>query len=259
MKNKFFQILCLNVVTIMSFPPENVMLALMEKFQIYNPVVINTLPKTNQYENVKLFKLLSNIGHITSFKNITNHPFQSFIVMTDLHNFKLEIQSKAPTIVITDINSKLDLAHVKLSIDSEIYFIDKKSFIVYETYIINTVQITNYLGQFKFENGVSFEADKDFNSMLVERRSNFHGIQLNAMVELEPHMIYFPSDFASKVKYFSNNQTYDMTNIVEGVLIDVLHLLEKKYNFSTQLYKRKDGEWGLAELLHNGTYRRGII
>ena len=50
-----------------------------------------------------------------------------------------------------------------------------------------------------------------------------------------------------------------MTNIVEGVLIDVLHLLEKKYNFSTQLYKRKDGAWGLAELLQNGTYRGGII
>ena len=260
MKSNSLLILCLNVVTIMSNPPEGVILSIMDMFGIDNPIIINLFLKTNQHEVKKLFKLLLINGHTTSaFKNQTNHQFQSFIVLTELHNFEWEIQTKSPTIVITNIKSESELAHVKLSLDSEIYFIDKKSFMVYETYTINNVHVAKYLGQFKIENGVSFIADKDFHSLLVKRRGNFHGIQIKAMVEYEPPMIDHPLDFASKVTYFSNNQTYLMTNICKGVFIDVLNLLQERYNFSTELYKRKDGAWGVSEQLPNGTYICGFI
>ena len=43
-----------------------------------------------------------------------------------------------------------------------------------------------------------------------------------------------------------------MTNVIDGVYIDVLHTLEKTLNFSTNLYLRKDRIWGIPKK-ENGT------
>ena len=63
----------------------------------------------------------------------------------------------------------------------------------------------------------------------------------------------YPDDFHQVAPYFSNNQTYEMTNLVHGVYIDVLHALEHKFNFTTKLYMRKDKKWGIPSILSNGT------
>ena len=44
-----------------------------------------------------------------------------------------------------------------------------------------------------------------------------------------------------------------MTNLVYGIYIDVLHSMEKSLNFSTSLYRRKDGSWGTPKPFPNGT------
>ena len=44
-----------------------------------------------------------------------------------------------------------------------------------------------------------------------------------------------------------------MTNIVDGIYIDMLNSMEKVLNFSTKLYKRKDGQWTPPKTLPNGT------
>ena len=75
------------------------------------------------------------------------------------------------------------------------------------------------------------------------------------MVEYEPPMTYFPDDFASKAEFFSQNQTYDMTSVVDGYFIDSLHSIERVYNFSTKLYKRRDGGWGMPQKLIYGGFR----
>ena len=95
----------------------------------------------------------------------------------------------------------------------------------------------------------------DYIPLFTKRRGNFHGILLNGMVEYEPPMTYFPDDFANKAEFFSENQTYDMTEVVDGYFIDSLHSIERVYNFSTKLYKRRDGGWGMPQKLVYGGYR----
>ena len=122
---------------------------------------------------------------------------------------------------------------------------------IYEAYSVNRVNITRYLGHFE-ENGQDFIPAKNIRKSVIERRGNFHGIELKCMVNDFPPLINFPVDFMSHVPYHSNNQTYDLTNVATGAYINVLHSLEKKYNFSTKFYHRKDGKWG-SSILANGT------
>ena len=100
---------------------------------------------------------------------------------------------------------------------------------------------------------------KDFIPSFVNRRGNFYGIQLKGMVDFEPPMTDFTKDYKSKVKYFPNNETYDVTDVSIGVFIDALKSLESTLNFSTRLYQRKDGAWGLPKKLPNGTIHTGGI
>ena len=53
--------------------------------------------------------------------------------------------------------------------------------------------------------------------------------------------------------FFEKNNTFEITNMVEGIFIDVLHSLEQRFNFSTKLYIRKDRKWGAPEAFPNGT------
>ena len=67
-------------------------------------------------------------------------------------------------------------------------------------------------------------------------------------------MVNMPSNFMETATYFPQNETYDVTELVNGgIYIDVLHTLEKQYNFTTKLYVRKDGLWGVPHKLLNGT------
>ena len=67
-------------------------------------------------------------------------------------------------------------------------------------------------------------------------------------------MVYMPSNFRETATYFPQNETYDVTELVNGgIFIDVLHTLEKQFNFTTKLYVRKDGRWGVPYKSSNGT------
>ena len=94
---------------------------------------------------------------------------------------------------------------------------------------------------------------KDYIPSFVQRRSNFQGIKLKAITDFDVPAVGFPDDFKSTAKYFPNNETYEMTNLVYGIYIDVLHSMEKTLNFSTSLYRRKDGSWGTPKPFPNGT------
>jgi hypothetical protein len=52
------------------------------------------------------------------------------------------------------------------------------------------------------------------------------------------------SIFESTATYFSENQTYDITGIIQGMYYEVLKTFEEELNFTTRLYKRQDGIWG---------------
>lgn len=156
-------------------------------------------------------------------------------------------------LVIMSIEDETELKQreIDIPVDKEIYFLDKNSSKIYEAYSINNIKITRYLGHFH-QNGQSFIPANDISNSVMERRGNFYGIELVCMLEPYPPLINLPVDFKSHVSYYSNNQTYDLTNIVTGAYIDVLQSLEKIYNFSTKFYHRKDGKWG-SGILPNGT------
>ena len=57
----------------------------------------------------------------------------------------------------------------------------------------------------------------------------------------------------SDAPYFSSNQTYNVSNHTKGPFFDILKHLEKKFNFTTQLYKRKVVGWGSPVITPNGS------
>ena len=127
---------------------------------------------------------------------------------------------------------------ITLSINTEVYFLDWYSLKIYETYYINSNKIIKYLGYFQIRNDtVIFKGAKNVHLSMVKRRNNFYGIQLKGMLNLDSPLVHFPNDFTSKVKYFHENETYDMTDISTGIYIDVLHSIEKMFNFTTKLYR----------------------
>ena len=53
--------------------------------------------------------------------------------------------------------------------------------------------------------------------------------------------------------YDAIEDRYDVTNLVSGPYHDILKILEHSLNFTTKLYKRKSGGWGLPIEYPNGT------
>ena len=74
------------------------------------------------------------------------------------------------------------------------------------------------------------------------------------MTDMAPPMVFLPPNYGEIATYFPHNETYDVTEFVQGgQFIDVLRVLEKQFNFTTRLYKRKDGHYGVPYKLANGT------
>ena len=208
-------------------------------------------------EKAELLKIYSNRESMINLnQNSISHKHQAFITCTNnLIDINQNKQTNAPVLVISKIQNEMDLNEIKISVGDEVYFLDKNNFKIYEAYEINQIHIIRYLGQFHHveKNSILFSPANDFVDSIVERRTNFHGLQLIGMVEYEPPYIDFPNNLLKKSIYFSENDTYDLTNIASGVYIDVLSHLQNLLNFSTKLYKRKDGVWGMPKTLKNGT------
>ena len=251
-KMKILILLVIFVVSVKcgTFPLE-VLDAMMKKFMMSDPIILDTnLEFSNK---VALLKMLSYNGHKTTFDKNPSQEYQSYIVFSELQKFEWNIQTNVPVFVVSEIQHEEEFNHINLSLDSEIYFIDEITMKLYESYSVNNLHTTRCLGQFQIKDKVIF-MDSNFSPSLIKRRGNFHGVQLNAVTEQQLSLTEVPFDYESRVNYFPNNQTYDVTNIIEGSTIDLLHSLEKFFNFSTRLYKRKDGKWGSSTKLENGTY-----
>ena len=187
--------------------PTNVILALMEEFNIINPTILHNNISLNNLQKVKLIKEFSNYGHLTSYNVEDNHSIIEFT--THFPNSKWNILSENTPIllVVTQIKNESDLDHINLSIDKEVYFIDEFSWKIYETYTINGIHNTKFLGQIQIGKSLSSDLEKiifvksdQYISLFEKRRNNFHGIQLNAMVEAYVNDIKFPNDFTSRAQ-----------------------------------------------------------
>ena len=130
--------------------PTNVILALMEEFNIINPTILHNNISLNNLQKVKLIKELSNYGHSTSYNVEDNHSIIEFT--THFPNSKWNFLSEnTPVLVVTQIKDEGDLDQVNLTIDKDVYFIDEFSWKIYETYTINGIHDTKFLGQIQIE------------------------------------------------------------------------------------------------------------
>ena len=256
MKSQFLLVLLSYATLVECIIPLNVLLSIINQFKLLDiKIQKNCFTITEKIEFIKIF---SNLGKMSHLNEKTFHQSHSFIRCTE--NIKNIISDKSitsTTVVISQIEKENSLNFVNISIGENVYFFDKNTFKIYEAYEINKVHITRCLGQFttnKSKNEiVKFSPAFDFADSFVDRRRDFHGIQLIGMTEQWASDIIIPDDFVDKSYYFPENETYDVTNIVSGSYINVLHQLEMYFNFSTKLYKRKDGIWGLPKTMANGT------
>ena len=131
-------------------------------------------------------------------------------------------------------------------INQEIKFVNTRSWEVYEHYTVNNEKVQGKLGFF----------DKNFKYIpstlqpFVQRRGNFQGYHMKAITEKDPPAIKIN---LSSGNYDGINQVYDVTGNVEGMYFDMFQILQEQLNFTSSLYKRKDGKWGPITILENGT------
>ena len=84
----------------------------------------------------------------------------------------------------------------------------------------------------------------------MKRRSDFYGVELVAMTD-QWHGTKIGN--LENAIYDPLSDRYDVTNLVTGVFYDILKNLEETLNFTTKLYKRKNGGWGLPQIYQNGS------
>ena len=228
----------------------NLILSATESFRISDPVIF---PRTfYSQSNVALTsKLLWKKGHKVGFNYevFKDHVYQSFIIFDEVFDQQWDFQTESPILVVTNFTEEVNFK--SLAIDKEVYFLDTESLNVYEAFVINGIKTVNNLGQ--FGNDFQFIPKSNFVDSFTKRRSNFQRSHLKAMIELEPPNTKFPLDFKSKVQYFPENDTYDMTEVARGYFIDTLNSLKTTFNFTISYYKRGDGAFGVPYKLSNGT------
>ena len=239
--------------------PTNVFISIITQFKMTEIVIQGDCFTFTQKH--KLMKLSSDRNYMISFNQKMLPQCHSLFTCTKSlinSNFKIPV-----VVVFIQNENEIDLNEIDISVGEAIYFVDKNTFKIYEAYKVNYVHVIRYLGKIH-ENGKHLNAEfvpaDDYIDSFEERRGDFHGLQIIGMVEDNPPSIYnFPDNFEDKVHYFPENDTYDLTDIARGSYIELLHYLEKKYNFSTKLYKRKDGKWGSSMNVNGSVHFTGML
>ena len=142
-----------------------------------------------------------------------------------------------------------------IQINQQVYFLTP-SLDLFEKYIVNKKIIVQKLGHFVNDSYVpNISADQKF----FKRRQDFHGFRMVAMTEREGTAIVIKN--VENATYFSSNQTYDVTNSIQGSFFHIWKNLESTMNFTTKIYKRNVKSWGVPRQLSNGTIElsNGII
>ena len=137
-----------------------------------------------------------------------------------------------------------------IKIDQQVYFLTRE-FELYEKYEINSKTVKRKLGQF-FSNGT---LQRETKLRFVERRSNFQGANLVALVEEnKPFCMIHKLDTA---RYLPDKEVYELLPQihVQGISIDLLDMLKNTLNFNITFHKRKFPGWGIPVFHSNGSYQ----
>ena len=125
----------------------NILMSIMENLGIYNPHIVKLNSVKNDIHNIRMMKVTSKYGQKVSFNLQNYNEYECIVVFTNtLNSFKWKFHTKKVALVITEIHKDTDWNNLDIRIDEEVYFLDRNSLKLYETYSINNVQITTYLG-----------------------------------------------------------------------------------------------------------------
>ena len=237
---------------------------IMDEFRIYQPIILGDM--STMKELVEVVKNLNYQGYSIGFNQKQLNQYQSCVIFTDdLTQFKWNSPTYGPILVVSKIQSEEDLKEVDVSIGSEVIFLDWVSLKVYESYTINKIQITRYLGQFQANNSgkavAKFVPSIDYISNMENRRCDFYGIQLKGAISW---MSEDPANYSNFAQFFPNNDTYDITKLANnpkyyGIKVwsnfepKILRIMESKLNFTSKLFLRKDMKFGSPYISSNGS------
>ena len=71
--------------------------------------------------------------------------------------------------------------------------------------------------------------------------------------------IIIDSKFKKSAAYFERNQTFLVNGFVSGLHFDILRLMENGLNFTTQLFKLKDENYGFVKNINGTLQGTGMI
>ena len=82
--------------------------SILDEFNIYHPIIINTMTDTKDL--MRIVKSMSFNGQSINFnKNRINPLYQSYLIFTNLRNFKWHEPTSAPILVVSRIRNEIDL------------------------------------------------------------------------------------------------------------------------------------------------------
>jgi hypothetical protein len=155
--------------------------------------------------------------------------------------------SKTFLLIVSQTDDLLDV-NEEINIDQQMYFLTP-SLDLYEKYTINNQLIQQKLGHFV---GGTYIPEESIEQNFLKRRQNFHGSKLIALTVESGDMSIRISN-SKNATYFSSNKTYDVTDLVQGPIVDIWMIFQNNLNFTTRIYSRMDGKWGVPIQHPNGS------
>ena len=216
---------------------------LLDNFDFNSPITIIS----NKQAKLKFVKQFSNNGKYVMFQNEDQTICGLKLQEQNQIAFK---DGRTVTLVILKSTFDLTLKAMQCMINEEVYFLKERTGDIFETYVINNIKIERKVALINDDLTLVWNEDKS----IIKRRSNFHGIYLKCLTGKTGSNIKLNSNYSIEAPYFHNNETYDVTNHIGGVIIDIFSIIKSELNFTTNYYMRKDNKFGTVIKYSNGTY-----
>ena len=239
--------------------------ALKRNFDLNQPFIISS---SKIVKDKHILKTFSNHGEYVAFKKSCNEipamvKFKSniFLIANNFQDIHAQLDcfkknENKVFVLLGDPLFNMALNHLKLEINQEIFLIKESTNEIFEAYFINGIQIKNKLGMLS-EDEIFWESKVE--PFFQKRRANFHGLKLKAFTEMSGNDIIIDSKFKDNAPYFKTNQTFLVNGYVSGLHFDILRLMENSLNFTTQLFKPKDENWGFVRNVNGTVQGTGMV
>jgi hypothetical protein len=204
-------LICLSILVAVSEPymiDKHFIQHVLGPFTIINPLIVST--KLTKTAEVKLIKLFSTNDQRTRIVNLESKPIleedglcSKMLVVDDVSKINITnflVGTTCPVLVLltTDGIFEAVLSLVQIDINQNVYFLSTITNQVFETYNVNNIRIVRKLGMFEAVKNTSklmFNPEPGVETDFVKRRSDFQGLALKAMVEVQTGDLMLPPNF----------------------------------------------------------------